>query len=122
MDPLLDREGNVARLGHDLKAARCGASDGRSEEGDPPDQRRDGYRQERPGIGAEHRGSMPETWKALVPGRDERLGSMAGQAEGAGRLSRPNATSSWSRGRKPTAARGAWPGANIATVGMLMIP
>ena len=36
--------------------------------------------------------------------------------------SRLKAASSCSAGRKPTAARGGWPGAKKATVGMLMIP
>jgi len=38
------------------------------------------------------------------------------------RLDRLKASSSASSGRKPTAAFGASPGANMATVGMLMIP
>src|SRR5699024_3079289 len=35
---------------------------------------------------------------------------------------RPNASSSASAGRNPTAAFGGWPGVKRATVGMLMIP
>ena len=110
VDPLLFRQRLVARLGDDHQPAIRGKHDASGERGGgDPQQDQGRSRGERDDAGGR---------SAHDPRRIVGEGPQALLAK----ASSPNAVSSCSAGRNPTAAFGGSPGAKKATVGMLITP